>query len=338
VLRRAALALTTAAALATATPALAVINGADVSKYQHPNGAGINWSAVRASGHAFVFHKATDGRVKVDPTFATDWKDAKRAGLYVGAYHYARPTTTPGDADAQARHLVAVAGTTRHAGELPLVLDLESSGGLTPAQLISWAHTFLTTVQRITGRTPMVYSYPSFWKTAMAGTRAFRAYPLWAAQYRSYPTTFDGAWSRWTFWQYSESSTVSGVSAASDMNRFNGSLAQLRALTWGNGKVDTVLSATGSTTVRPGVVVTLSGALKTAGGRPVAGRQVTLLARRAGTATWSLKTRTTTTAAGTWAAKVRTPYDTQLVARFPGDRGAMPSTSGVVSLRLSATP
>jgi GH25 family lysozyme M1 (1,4-beta-N-acetylmuramidase) len=333
-LRRAAVALTALTALATATPSLAAISGADVSKYQHPNGAGINWSAVRASGHAFVFHKATDGLVKVDPTFARDWSDAKRVGLYVGAYHYARPAAGAANADAQARHLVAVAGTTRHAGELPLVLDLESSGGLTPAQLISWTHVFLSTVQRITGRTPMVYSYPSFWKTAMAGTRAFRAYPLWAAQYRCYPTTFDGAWDRWTFWQYSSSSTVSGVPAVSDMNRFNGTLAQLRALTWGNGKVETTLSATGPGSVAAGAVVPLTGALRTAGGRPVGGRQVTLLARRAGTATWVLKTRTTTTATGAWRALVRTPYDTQLIARFTGDRAAMPSTSGVVSLHV----
>lgn len=336
-LRRTALVLSTAALLlASSSPSLAAISGADVSKYQHPNGAGIDWAAVKASGHAFVFHKATDGRSGVDPTFGDDWVAAKRAGLYVGAYHYARPVAGAADADAQARHLVAVAGTTRHAGELPLVLDLENSGGLTPAQLISWTHVFLTTVQRITGRTPMIYSYPYFWKTAMAGTRAFRAYPLWAAQYRSYPTTFDGAWDSWTFWQYSESSAVNGVAATIDMNRFNGSLTQLRALTFGNGKVDTTLTATGSATVAPAQVVTLQGALRTAGGRPVGGREVTLLARRAGTLTWTLKTRTTTTATGAWAAKVRTPYDTQLIARFVGDRAALPSTSGTVTLRMAS--
>ena len=84
-----------------------------------------------------------------------------------------------------------------------------------------------------------------------------------------------------------------------------------------------------------GQVVAVTGTLRTAGGRPVAGREVSLLARRAGTATWTLKTRTTTTSTGTWRALVRTPYATQLVARFTGDKAAMPSTSGTVTLRMA---
>src|SRR4051794_13007735 len=227
-------ALTTVVAAGTllASPAAAhaALSGADVSHYQHPNGTGINWAAVKASGQAFVFHKVTSGTTYTDPTFARDWRDAKAAGLIVGGYHYARPSATAGSAAAQARYFVHVLGTTRHPGELPPVLDIETSGGLKPAQLIAWTSTFLKTVRSLTGRNAIVYSYPSFWRNAMASTKAFQAYPLWGACYCSSPTTFNGAWPRWTFWQYSETSTVRGITARSDMNRFNGSLTQLRAL------------------------------------------------------------------------------------------------------------
>jgi len=55
--------------------------GIDVSNYQHPNGAAINWAAVKASGQSFVFVKATEGvngatPAYTNPYFAQDWAGA----------------------------------------------------------------------------------------------------------------------------------------------------------------------------------------------------------------------------------------------------------------------
>ena len=58
--------------LASPLAANAALTGADVSHYQHPNGAGINWAAVKASGQAFVFHKVTAGTTYTFTVTASD--------------------------------------------------------------------------------------------------------------------------------------------------------------------------------------------------------------------------------------------------------------------------
>jgi lysozyme len=218
----------TALCVATAGPASAAVNptGPDVSRWQH--GAPLSWSAVKASGQSFAFIKATEGAAYTNPYFASDWAGTRDAGLLHGAYHFARPSV--GSGVSQARRFIAVAGNAQAAGDLPPVLDLEQSGGLTPTQLSTWAQQFLEETRRLTGRTPIVYTYPNFWRTSMAGTRAFTSYPLWIASYTSASTPVMPAWSRWAFWQYSSTSTVPGVAGKADMNRFNGSLTELRQL------------------------------------------------------------------------------------------------------------
>ena len=214
--------------VATAGPAAAAATptGPDVSRWQHS--APLSWAAVKASGHSFAFVKATEGSSYTNPYFASDWAGTRNAGLLHGAYHFARPSV--GSAASQARRFIAVAGKAQAPGDLPPVLDLEQSGGLTPAQLSAWTGQFLEETRRLTGRTPIIYTYPNFWRSAMAGTRAFTGYPLWIASYTRASTPVMPAWSTWTFWQYSATSTVPGVAGEADMNRFNGSLTALRRL------------------------------------------------------------------------------------------------------------
>ncbi|MCW2706980.1 MAG: putative lysozyme precursor [Frankiales bacterium] len=347
-LRRTVLLLAVAGTVLTTPAAMAAVSGPDVSHYQHPGGAGIGWTVVRASGHSFVLHKATDGAAQTDATFSRDWRDATSAGLVVGGYHYARPSAAAGNAAAQARHFVGVLGTTRHTGQLPPLLDLESSGGLTPSQLITWTRTFLSTVHALTGRTPVIYSYPYFWKTAMAGTTAFHGYPLWGACYCSSPTNFAGAWSHWTFWQYSDHSTVQGIVGKTDMNRFNGTLAQLKLLSngfptaepvvtlpSGVARVGTDLTLTAPTTALPGQPLRITGTLLTKGGHPVAGRTVVVSRRAVGTSGWSQVATLTTSSTGAWGAQLRATADVELVAQFAGDAGALTSSSPVQTLDVT---
>src|SRR3954447_528480 len=211
-----------------AAPALA-FRGPDISSWNH-TGTAISWRAVKNAGASFVFIKATEGTGYTNPYFAGDWRASGDARLLRGAYHFARPTSRTGSAAAQARHFLRVMGTRLQRQSLPPVLDLEVSGGLSPRRLIAWTHSWLTTVKRLTSRTPMIYSYPAFWAQRMAHTTAFRSYPLWGACYCSRPTRFNGAWAHWTFWQYSSWSRVRGIRGQVDMNRFNGTRAQLLAL------------------------------------------------------------------------------------------------------------
>ena len=65
-----------------------------------------SFDTVRQAGILGVFHKATQGPAYVDPTFAANRTRILDAGLLFGAYHFG----TAGDADAQAEHLLSVAG------------------------------------------------------------------------------------------------------------------------------------------------------------------------------------------------------------------------------------
>jgi lysozyme len=207
--------------------------GPDVSKWQHDTGQPINWAAVKRSGQSFTFIKATGGSDRVDPWFEREWTAAGAAGLVRGAYHYADPSSS---ADAQAALVVATVGSTREAGNLGIVLDLETSGGLAPRQLITWAHTFLSSVERRTGRTPILYTYSYFWQHAMAGDTSFGAYPLWLARYSdTRPAPLPG-WSQWTFWQHTSTHRLPGIPGNVDHNIMCCSPGTLAALADGRSR------------------------------------------------------------------------------------------------------
>ena len=196
------------------------IRGIDVSKYQGT----IDWSQVATAGLSFVFIKASQGITSVDPELSANWSGAQTAGLLRGAYHFYQPGDDPTQ---QAQHFLATAPSG--IGDLPPVLDIETAGSLSPAEIVQGVATWLDVVQKATGRAPILYTSPGFWKTL--GATQLGAYPLWVAEYGVSSPIVPAGWSRWTFWQYSESGTVAGIQGAVDLDLFQGSLEELRALT-----------------------------------------------------------------------------------------------------------
>lgn len=221
----------------------AVPSGPDISSWQHPNGKAINWPAVSAAGATFTVIKATEGPTYTNSYFASDRDAATANGIVTGGYHYARPALPVSTAADQARRFAATLGPLTSPGTLPPVLDLETSGGLTPGQLVTWAQVFLETVQRSTGRVPVVYTYPSFWNVQMANSGAFTRYPLWLAAYRSTPPAPVGAWGAWTMWQYTASARLPGISGDVDMNRFAGDAVAFTAFTDGTAAAPVAVAA-----------------------------------------------------------------------------------------------
>ncbi|WP_305093165.1 glycoside hydrolase family 25 protein [Prescottella sp. R16] len=217
-----------AGTVAFAAPAVAAANprGVDVASWQHPNGAPIDWFQVRASGHEFGMVKATEGLFYTNPYFAQDSLAMRIAGVARGAYHYADPSASP---EAQAAFFAANALAVNQIGGLPPVLDLESTGGLSAPQLIDWTRRYLNAVQGLTGRTPIIYTYPNFWRTAMANTTEFSNYPLWIADYNggNAPGPLPGGWKNWAFWQYTDSGRIPGVNANIDLNVYSGAMGDL---------------------------------------------------------------------------------------------------------------
>ncbi len=225
-------ALLVAVTAMTAAPASAATGptGPDVASYQHPSGVTIDWSAVATGGSSFAFVKATEGTTYTNPYFAQDWSALATAGLIRGAYHYARPSSTVGSAAAQAQYFVNTVGSFADLGDLPPVLDLEQTGGLAPADLVAWTQQYLTAVQSLTGRTPILYTYPNFWHNAMADSTAFGQYPLWLASYSSTPPAPLPGWTAWTFWQYTSTGTLPGITGNVDISQFAGTMTDLQAL------------------------------------------------------------------------------------------------------------
>src|SRR5580698_4743932 len=63
--------------------------GTDVSGFQP---AGINWTGAKNDGVVFAWVKATERINYVNPNFTSLITGAANAGVYVGAYHFARPS------------------------------------------------------------------------------------------------------------------------------------------------------------------------------------------------------------------------------------------------------
>jgi GH25 family lysozyme M1 (1,4-beta-N-acetylmuramidase) len=220
------------AATPTASAGSSSPHGPDVASYQHPHNAAIDWQRVRSGGASFAFVKATEGSSYTNPYFSRDYAGARSAGLVRSAYHFARPHPDVQTARDQAAYFVKVAGTAGRKGDLPLTLDLEESGGLSPSQLAAWTQEFLTAVTNATHRTVVLYTYPYFWQHDMGNTSKFANYPLWIASYRSGgpKTPLPGGWKSWTFWQYTSSGAERGISGPVDESLFSGSQQQLNAL------------------------------------------------------------------------------------------------------------
>ncbi len=206
-------------------------SGPDVSSHQHPNGHGIDWQRVHDAGAGFTFVKATEGHTYTNAYFGSDFADAGGHGLVRSAYHYARPALPLTSATQQADYFLSVTGTASTKGDLPTTLDMEESGGLGPADLVSWTQAFLQRVTQQTGRPPIIYTYPYFWRHAMADSHDFTRYPLWIADYSKHSSpTLPGGWQTWTFWQTTSTAREPGIATAVDLSRFNGDDAALQRL------------------------------------------------------------------------------------------------------------
>jgi GH25 family lysozyme M1 (1,4-beta-N-acetylmuramidase) len=201
--------------------------GLDVSNW---NGT-IKWGTVAAAGYRFAFGKATEGTSYTDATYTANRNGSENAGLVFGAYHFARPagSTVAGStasAIAQADHFLAVAAP--QPGELPPVLDLESTGKLPASRLLAWTLAWLGEVYARTGVEPFIYTSPLFWKGNLANSTAAAAAgtPLWIAHWTaaSRPTVPAQNWNGdgWTFWQWTNCIAVKGLKHCADGDRMNG--------------------------------------------------------------------------------------------------------------------
>ena len=258
------------------------LHGADVSRWQHPNDKPINFKKMHDAGLSFVMIKASDTRYDADRLalkyVKMDRNAAQDAGIYTGFYHYAilpnvsTPAAITKDARAQAQkvlwRLSDLGGYNDQ--DLPYALDLEtrciqwgSSGACrknaTRSAATLWAKTFLKTLKEKTGRTPILYSSPSFLETALNRDKELNSYPLWIAHYAIDPAEPDAkpnvkpggcfvhSWTtkecsaNWTMWQYTSCGIAPKYGVPGnrlDLNVFSGGREKFLALLTGTWQPD----------------------------------------------------------------------------------------------------
>lgn len=198
--------------------------GIDISKYQPQ----IRWDSlkvltdahkrtIRSSTYAkdiknisFAFIKATEGVSLKDKHFRRHWRNAHKAGIRRGAYHFFRSSK---DAGEQAEHFINTVGELSE-NDLPPVLDIETMHkGCSRKTLNDKALTWLRIVEEHYGRKPIVYSSASFLKDNLSKDIQDN-YPVWVAHYETTSPRCD----RWHIWQFADNAIVYGIDGEVDLN------------------------------------------------------------------------------------------------------------------------
>jgi GH25 family lysozyme M1 (1,4-beta-N-acetylmuramidase) len=202
------------------------LKGIDVSYWQD----GIDWSAVAGDGVRYAFIRVSDGNTFIDPRFQENWRGARQAGVLRGAYQFFRSNRDPIE---QANILLDQMGPLQ-AGDLPPVIDVESTDGQSSATVARKVKAWVDHVKARLGVTPIVYTGPYFWRDSVKSDAHVDS-PLWIAHYGTDCPLTPEPWSNWTFHQYSDSGRVRGIRGNVDMNAFRGTLADLQALAVSDG-------------------------------------------------------------------------------------------------------
>lgn len=196
------------------------LQGVDVARYQGQ----IDWRELAGDNVAFAFIKATEGGDYVDPLFERNWREARRAGVLRGAYHFFT-LCRPGRV--QAEHFLTVVGDMR--GALTPALDAEHMGACRLGGRVSdpvlEITSFLDTVEKATGKRPIIYTTHEFY------TAYFYAVPrmekFWL---RSLYVEPGYGPEEWVFWQHSGRGRRRGIAGPVDLNAFRGTQSDLEAL------------------------------------------------------------------------------------------------------------
>ena len=196
------------------------LGGVDVAHYQ----GDIDWAELAGHDISFAFIKATQGGDWVDPKFHDNWRDAKRAGVTRGAYHF---FTLCRDAGEQARNFLATVGDMQ--GALIPALDAEHMGPCEESAAMSdvagGVLTFLDTVHGAIGARPVIYTTKQFYTAHLENKTPGEQFWL-----RSILRPPNYGPEDWLFWQYSGNGRRRGISGAVDLNIFAGDEAALDAM------------------------------------------------------------------------------------------------------------
>lgn len=191
----------------------------DVSRYQGL----IDWAQVAAAGYKGAMLKTVSTNRKlskrsdglyIDPTFETNYRNARAAGLDVGVYYYTYATS-----EAMANAELALLRQALRGKELtlPVAVDVEDNrlGNLDKQSLTDLTAYALHEVEQM-GFYAQLYTYTSFAKAHLyVGGAALRPYDVWLADYTGKAPKVDFAYNAH---QHTSKGSVPGISGNVDLN------------------------------------------------------------------------------------------------------------------------
>lgn len=180
------------------------IRGIDISAH---NGV-IDFEKVKNVGYQFAIIKATEGTDFKDAMFIDNLRQARQAGLKVGAYHFFRFDT---DGYLQALNLLH---SLRHRKlDFPIAIDIERFGnpdGHQASIIISRLQDMITCLEK-EGIDIILYSNKDDYDKYLKGK--FDNYPLWICTFTEPEPNLN-----WDIWQYSHRGKIDGIKGDVDLN------------------------------------------------------------------------------------------------------------------------
>ncbi len=216
-------------------------SGIDVSHYQGTITAS-QWTQVFSNGKTFAWSKADESNINADndSTFVNNMINGRAAGLYMGAYHFARPEDNS-DATIEAAHFLSVvqpngpsgANNFLGAGYFRPMLDIETDAAAGATYLSNWINTFCNYIVAHGGGPrvePLVYMNSNYASNYV--NSSVTGLDLDVASYGTNPSNppvptgnpSTGVWPTWAYWQYGSKGVVPGISGNVDMDVANGDI------------------------------------------------------------------------------------------------------------------
>ncbi|MGN1133719.1 MAG: GH25 family lysozyme [Oscillospiraceae bacterium] len=188
---------------------LVIIKGIDVSSWQ----GNIDFAKVKKSGVSFVIIRAGYGRLtsQKDKYFEQNYRNAKAAGLNVGAYWYSYADSAA-DAVKEAKACLEVIKGKKF--EFPIYFDLEESSQFAKGRDFcdSLVKAFCNELEK-NGYWAGLYISRSPLQNYISQSVAKR-YALWVAEYGA-ECNYNGSYG---MWQCSSSENISGISGNCDLD------------------------------------------------------------------------------------------------------------------------